>query len=585
MACVAPWQMRFGMVFPIQQSRQSFRAGAAALATGVALLALIGPALAQQTNLRGEVRESEINRQLLLGPLERRALEAQKRNEPPPGPPKRYQPEEDPTLDDGSDPEPGAADTLFPTTADPADPFSATNVPVPQGRPASSRKAEVEEVTPRERKEQLAAAREAKDEADEEAREAIERAARLDADDNDRNARVDPEGAADPVQGIDREPEENPYAPLGMRLGSFNVITTLEQGLTATDNANYSSTPKSAILSESTLRLNAASDWSRHSAVINAFGTYRRSIAGEEVDDPSAGIDGQFNLDISHDLRGVAKLGYNLRRETADSPVVLPANVSRPLRHQITGSAGVEKDVGKFRFAATAGFDRLAYGDADIGGGGTLSQEERNSTLAYGTLRAGYQISPALTPFAELEIGRRAYDLTLDTAGYARSSDRLGIRGGVELDFGEKLTGELSAGWISEDFDDNRLVDVSGLSTNANLIWSPERGTTVNLTGSTTVEGTTNPGESGSLLYAMRLGMQREIRSNLTAGAELGLSYRDYTGLPEHDIILSAETSLTWWLNRYAGVKGRYRYEQTNSTLPNRDTQTNSVYLGLVLQR
>ena len=581
MARVAPWQNRFVMA-SIHPSRQTLRAGAAVLAAGVALLAVATPSHAQQNGLRGEVREDELNRQLLLGPLERRDREAAKRKEEAPAPPKRYQSEDEQAE---ADQDPGQADSLLSGERQQADPFSANNVPVPQERPSSARKEEPEPVSPRERKEQLASAREAKEQADEDARDAIERAARLDAEDNDRNARVEPEGAAEPIQGIDREPEENPYAPLGMRLGTFNVITTLEQGLTATDNANYSPTPKSAILSESTLRLNATSDWSRHSASINAYGTYRKSIDGAEVDDPSAGIDGTFNLDISHDLRGIAKLGYNLRRETADSPVVLPPNVSRPLRHQITGSAGLEKDVGKFRFAATAGFDRLAYGDAAIGGGGTLSQEERNSTLLYGTLRAGYQVSPAITPFAELEIGRRNYDLRLDTAGYARSSDRLGIRAGVELDLAEKLTGEVSAGWLSEDFDDSRLVDVSGLSTNANLNWSPERGTTVNLNASTTVEGTTNPGESGSLLYAMRLGVQREIRSNLTAGAELGLGYRDYVGLPDRDLTLSAETSLTWWLNRYAGVKGRYRYEQTNSTLPNRDTRTNSVYLGLVLQR
>jgi len=581
MACVAPWQMRFVMVHPTHQSRQTFRAGVAVLAAGVALFVVTGPLHAQQNGLRGEVREDELNRQLLLGPLERRDREAAKRKEETQASPKRYQSEEE-----QADPGEGAdrGDSLFSGEDEQADPFNANNVPVPQGRPRSAREEKPEPVSPRERKEQLGAAHEAREQADEDARDAIERAARLDAEDNDRNARVEPEGAAEPIQGIDRDPEENPYAPLGMRLGSFNVITTLEQGLTATDNANYSPTPKSAILSESTLRLNATSDWSRHSATINAFGTYRKSISGEDVDDPSAGIDGTFNLDISHDLRGVAKLGYNLRRETADSPVVLPPNVSRPLRHQITGSAGVEKDVGKFRFAATAGFDRLAYGDADSLMG-PVSQEERNSTLAYGTLRAAYEISPAITPFAELEIGRRNYDLRLDTAGYARSSDRLGVRAGVELDLAEKLTGELSAGWISEDFDDNRLVDVSGLSTNANLVWSPERGTTVNLNASTTVEGTTNPGESGSLFYALRLGAQRDIRSNLTAGAELGLGYRDYVGKPDHDLTLSAETSLTWWLNRYAGVKGRYRYEQTESTLPNRDTRTNSVYLGLVLQR
>jgi hypothetical protein len=128
-------------------------------------------------------------------------------------------------------------------------------------------------------------------------------------------------------------------------------------------------------------------------------------------------------------------------------------------------------------------------------------------------------------------------------------------------------------------------VPISGLSAAANLTWSPYRGTIVGFEASTTVEGTTTPGESGSLLHAATLRLERRMRANLTANASLGASWRDYSGSTDHDLILRAETSMTWWLNRYAGVTGRYRFETLDSTLPNRDTTTNSVYLGVTLRR
>ncbi len=94
---------------------------------------------------------------------------------------------------------------------------------------------------------------------------------------------------------------------------------------------------------------------------------------------------------------------------------------------------------------------------------------------------------------------------------------RWDARAGVALDFGDKLSGEASAGWVHEDFDDargSRLI--SGLSAAANLDWSPVRGTTVNLAGSTTLEGSTTADDSGSILYSSTLSATRQMRDNLT---------------------------------------------------------------------
>jgi hypothetical protein len=65
----------------------------------------------------------------------------------------------------------------------------------------------------------------------------------------------------------------------------------------------------------------------------------------------------------------------------------------------------------------------------------------------------------------------------------------------------------------------------------------------------------------------------------------LGAAWRDYVGTDGHDLILNAEAGLTWWLSRYAGLTGRVRHEQVESNLPDRDSKTNSVFLGLKLQR
>ena len=136
-------------------------------------------------------------------------------------------------------------------------------------------------------------------------------------------------------------------------------------------------------------------------------------------------------------------------------------------------------------------------------------------------LRTGYEISPALTPFVELEFGHRFYDLDVDSNGFDRAATRIGARAGLELDLGEKFSGEFSAGWINEDLADPRLASVSGPSVSADLNWSPVRGTDRRPRRSTTVEGSTGADESGSILYASELTVERELRANLTGRARL----------------------------------------------------------------
>ena len=396
---------------------------------------------------------------------------------------------------------------------------------------------------------------------------------------DDNNARVEP------IQERTVLAEDDPFAPLGIRVGSFILRPTLEQGLAASSNIELSPEGKSGILSETTLRLNAVSDWSTHSATLDGYGTFRRALSGTDYDDARGRVDAAFTYDISEDMRAIATAGYLRAPETASSPVVVEGTVSEPWLQTFSGSLGLEKDQGRARFALTGRLEHDDYSDAQLEDGTTLSQKDRNSTLATVVLRAGYEVSPAFTPFAEAEFGRRNYEEEEDAAGYRRSSNRYGFRGGFELDLDEKLVGEISGGYIREKFIDERLAPIEGPTLAAALRWSPERETTVALEATTTVEGATGADESGSILHLGRIAVERQIRSNLTGTAAVGLGWRNYSGTDDHDLLFDAEVGATWWLNRYTGITGRLRHEQLTSNLENRNYDANSVFLGVRLQR
>lgn len=393
------------------------------------------------------------------------------------------------------------------------------------------------------------------------------------------------ERRTDAIEGADPKREDDPFAAVGIRAGSFILRPALEQGITATSNADSSYDGSPAVLSETTLRLNALSDWQRHSASADGALTWRKTLSGQEIEDVRGRVDTMLRLDLGHDLGATARLGYEAAPESASSPGAVAGSVSQPLRQTFDGSLGLKKEAGKAQFGITGAVRHDAYGDAELSSGGTISQKDRDSTLYTATLRGGYEISPALTPFLEVEAGRRLYGQRVDNSGFERSATRFGARAGAELDLGEKLSGEFSAGWLREALDDDQLAPISGASVNADLKWSPERGTVVGLSGTTTVEGSTTAGESGSLLYSGRLLLERRIRHNLTGNAVLGIDWRDYVGSSGHDLTLSAEAGLTWWLSRDAGLTTRVRTEKLTSNLPGREETTNSVFLGLRLQR
>lgn len=386
-------------------------------------------------------------------------------------------------------------------------------------------------------------------------------------------------------EGRRRAPGEDPYAAPGIKAGAFTIRPTLDTGLRWTSNSDGSVNGTSAILSESALRLRAESNWSRHRLGLEATGTWRKSISGAETSDPEAGLAADFQLDFSERTALTGALGWTHSTEAASAPATVTGALSRPTLNSLTGSLGLSRDLGRLRLSARVNGTRAKYGEATDSTGAVISQDDRNNTYAGMTLRAGYEISPALRPFIEGEVGKRMFDNETDSFGLERAATRMAVRAGVETDLGEKLRGDIAVGYLREDIADSSLEDIAGLSLAGTLNWSPMRGTNVALTASTSVEGSSTATSSGSLLHGLSLALTHRARSNLDLNASLGASLRDYTGPNPNEITLSAGLGFTYWFNRYVGLNGRAAHESVLSSDTGRESKTNSVYLGLTLRR
>ncbi|PSH64634.1 outer membrane beta-barrel protein [Phyllobacterium sophorae] len=391
-----------------------------------------------------------------------------------------------------------------------------------------------------------------------------------------------------PEPAIERRtirPDPEPFAPLGIRAGTITLRPSISTGLRATTNADGSSDGSSAVLSETRLRARATTDWSRHSAFLDFDGTYDKSISGEEYSAPNAGLRGGFQLDLGERTTVKGEAGYRIRQEDPSAPTTIVGTSNRPLVQELDATFGVRHEFGKFFADVRGNVDHTTYGNAEFSDGSVVSQEDRDNTFASIALRGGFEMSPAIKPFVEVELGKLMYDESLDANGFRRSGPRIGLRGGVELDIAEKLKGELAIGYLRQDIDDPRLAAVDGMSVDGAITWSPQRGTDVSLGLLTRVEGATAPDDSGSVFYEGTLGIKRQVRSNLDVSATLIGSLRDNTDGSGWDKGFGAEIGATYWFNRFVGLDVSARHEFTHSEVESRQTEETSIFMGVTLQR
>ena len=387
------------------------------------------------------------------------------------------------------------------------------------------------------------------------------------------------------VDGLLLDPLEQEAGVPGFSFGSLTLRPTLDQRVVH-ESVRYGPTRTSRTYSQTTLSGTLESDWSRHQLNVDGSGTWQKNLSGTGTETPSANINARLNLDLINDITGVLGAGYSYSRESRTDPNAISGATTQAGVHELRASIGLEKNLGLLRGSTTLEVTRKLYGDATLADGTSVLLNDRDTLGAELTARIGYEISPALVPFVEGTVGREKYDQRVDSTGAQRSSKTYGVRAGAEVNFGEKLSGEFAAGYVLRNLDDANLADISGLTLDGDLTWSPLRGTNVNIGLTTTLESATTAGQSGAVVYELDSTLSQQIRSNLVARLGATAGYRDYDSGSGRGNQRSygASAGLTWSINRYLDLEADASYERTREP-GGTDEETARIGLGLKLRR
>lgn len=378
----------------------------------------------------------------------------------------------------------------------------------------------------------------------------------------------------------------DPYAPLGLRLGSVVLKPSLTGGIGYDSNPERAAgtARKGSAFSRTDGELEIQSDWNVHELKGKLRGGYSEFFRNRDASRPDGEGSLDLRLDASRDTRILLETRAKLDTQRPGSPDLTAAVTGRPLVYQYGASAGISHDINRLQMTLRGSVDRSDYEDGKLSNGGIVSQADRNQTQYGLRLRAAYEVTPGFKPFVQGEVDTREFDQAVDSSGYRRSSDGVTGRVGSTFEISRQLTGEISAGYQNRKYDDGRLRNLKGFIGDAAILWSPTPLTTVTLRGTSELGDTTIAGSSGTTARRVSLEIAHALRRNLIVTGLASFGRTEYDGQSLREDVTSYGARIEYKLTRTFSVRASFTQERLNSTAQGSDYTANIAQVGLRVQ-
>ncbi len=217
----------------------------------------------------------------------------------------------------------------------------------------------------------------------------------------------------------------DPWAPLGVRAGSFLLLPSLDLSSGYNTSPQRSSgTPPSAFFVAAP-ELQVASDWERHSLTADIAGSYTWYAANDLVPSLNAPylnskIDGR--VDVSHDTQILLENRVIISTDNPGSPNLQAQLAQLPPNQDVGETLGLVQQFNRLIITLKGTFDRATYDKSVLTDGTTSSNDDRNFDQYAGILRVGYEYDPGFKPFIEVQGDERIHDEQFDRNGLQRDS-------------------------------------------------------------------------------------------------------------------------------------------------------------------
>lgn len=386
------------------------------------------------------------------------------------------------------------------------------------------------------------------------------------------------------------KPDENPFDPLGVDIGSLRLFPYFEADTGYDTNPNRLADDvvgSTYVHGETGVKIQ--SQWSQHSLTAELRGGYWDYFAVPAANRPEASgtVDGR--IDVTKTTKINLETRFGLTTQQPGSPVIaIPSSVfitNRPLVTTYGQTVGVSQDFNRLNLDLRGSFDRIVFGNATQSDGTELllAQDTYNT---YGvTGRASYELTPGVIPFLQMQGDERRYDSYLDVEGFARNSDGIAGKVGSKFELTRLLTGEISAGYADRTYVDPRLPHLQAPTLDASLIYTATPLTTVTLTAATDLSETTVPFASGAVSRIFNGKISHALLRDLTLIGTASYQINQYQGAPITEQLYSVGLGMEYHLTRSIVVVGNFTHERLSSNSIGDEYNDDRFMVGLKFQR
>lgn len=390
---------------------------------------------------------------------------------------------------------------------------------------------------------------------------------------------------------LDRRPRTlfrfEPFAPRGIRAGSFVVLPEVELGgLWSSNVLRSSANTRSDVAFVTVPSVRIVSDWRRHAVELRARGNVSAFADLSSENDRAYALEARGRLDIT---RRATLEGLVSRDVTQESRSSVDAAQSLGSRTDVTTDTAA--------LAYTQRFNRLTlqlrgaiidrtFADASDPIAGALSNSSRNYVTTEETLRATWEFKPTLFAFVEAGLNQRDYGAVSSSDGILRNST--GDRYRIGFGFGntsQRLRGEVSVGYGTQRPNDRRLGDIAGFLVDANLVYRFSGLTSFLVTARTDVVETTLANSAGALSHTFGAEVRHAFRRDLIATASLGHTILDYSGIRLVDRETSTGLGLEYFQSERIVWFGGWRHVALGTTDVSRNFTADELRLGVRLRQ
>ncbi|MCP5080710.1 MAG: outer membrane beta-barrel protein [Alphaproteobacteria bacterium] len=382
----------------------------------------------------------------------------------------------------------------------------------------------------------------------------------------------------------DPDPVENPtdpYAPLGLRNGSFTYFPSLEISSLFTDNVGQDATgERSAFGVVLRPSLNAQSNWARHNASLTVASEHTIFPGDTDENRNELSVNSEARIDVLRSFVIDYAGRYILSQDSSDGDNS-GATTGTSIDHEIGADVTFRRQNARFLPSLRFGVERFMFGDEDLVGGGTQNNSDQDYVEPSVELRVGYAISQAVQPYIAAGYSRRVHDDRLDRSGLERDSDGYEIRAGADLNFGPVLSGNVDLGYGVRDFEDSTLSTADGFVGTSSLTWSPTPLTTFTFGATGSLDETTTAGASAIQNINVNANVSHRLRRNLTATGGASISFADYLGIRRLDETYQVDLGLAYAIGRHIELVANYQFNAVESTIPSQEYTENQITAGV----